>query len=160
MLSLDDFKNVVKHTPLIALDLVIRNNEDKILVGLRNNEPAKSYYFVPGGRILKNETFNDALKRISASEIGISLSQKDIKVMGIYEHIYNENYFCDKTFGTHCIVITCVYKDNDNEVVVNNDQHKAYQYLDAKTILESTDVHEYTKSYFIQSPDNCFFRIN
>ena len=35
---------------MITIDLCITNNE-KILLGKRNNPPAKNFYFVPGGRI-------------------------------------------------------------------------------------------------------------
>jgi hypothetical protein len=40
--------------PLVSIDLIIRDNADRVLLGLRNNEPAKGYFFVPGGIILKD----------------------------------------------------------------------------------------------------------
>jgi hypothetical protein len=51
----DEFAHVVRLAPLVSIDLVIRDNEQKVLVALRTNEPAKGVYFVPGGCILKNE---------------------------------------------------------------------------------------------------------
>ena len=51
----DQLRDVVRLAPLVAIDLVIRNARGDILLGLRNNEPAKGCYFVPGGMILKNE---------------------------------------------------------------------------------------------------------
>jgi len=41
-----------------------------LLVGLRTNEPAKNYYFVPGGVIRKNETIELAFERILKAETG------------------------------------------------------------------------------------------
>ena len=56
---------IIKATPLVSIDLIIRNPSHKILLGKRINRPAKDYWFVPGGRIIKNETIAHALKRIS-----------------------------------------------------------------------------------------------
>ena len=56
MLPLDTFKTVIKSTPLISLDLIVKNSEDKILLGKRLNRPAKNYCFVPGSRVLKDES--------------------------------------------------------------------------------------------------------
>ena len=32
-----------------------QNKKSEILMGIRSNNPAKDFFFVPGGRILKNE---------------------------------------------------------------------------------------------------------
>jgi colanic acid biosynthesis protein WcaH len=53
----DEFAHVVCLAPLVSIDLVIRDNERKVLVALRTNEPAKGVYFVPGGCIRKNENY-------------------------------------------------------------------------------------------------------
>ena len=52
LLSNDEFKSIIKLTPLIAFDMIIEYN-DNILLGKRINNPAKGFYFIPGGRILK-----------------------------------------------------------------------------------------------------------
>ena len=62
-----DLIEVIKHTPLVSIDLIVRNGKDQILVGLRTNEPAKGFWFVPGGRILKNERITEAFKRSFSS---------------------------------------------------------------------------------------------
>ncbi len=57
-LEKDTFTKVIDCTPLISIDLVIENSSSEILLGYRNNRPAKGYWFVPGGRILKDESMN------------------------------------------------------------------------------------------------------
>ena len=57
--------NIIDATPLVSVDLIIENRLKQILLGKRVNRPAQGYWFVPGGRILKNETIKDAIKRIS-----------------------------------------------------------------------------------------------
>jgi hypothetical protein len=54
-LSHAELDTVIRHAPLVAIDLIIRNARDEVLLGLRKNEPAKGCYFVPGGTILKSE---------------------------------------------------------------------------------------------------------
>jgi hypothetical protein len=52
-LSADDFAHIIRYAPLVSIDLIIRDLEGKVLLGLRTNEPAKHTYFLPGGVILK-----------------------------------------------------------------------------------------------------------
>ena len=65
----DVFAQVVDNTPLIAIDLVV-TDKNRILVGKRKNKPAQGTYFVPGGRICKEEPFDFAFARISNDEAG------------------------------------------------------------------------------------------
>ena len=61
-LNHDDFVEVVKKTPLVSIDLIVENDRNEVLLGFRKNEPAKNYWFVPGGRILKNERIAEAFE--------------------------------------------------------------------------------------------------
>ena len=60
-----EFLNIIDKTPLVSIDLIIENPQGKILLGKRCNKPAQGYWFVPGGRIQKNETLEQAIRRIS-----------------------------------------------------------------------------------------------
>ena len=66
----DDFAQVVRLAPLVSIDLIIRDPIQDVLVALRTNEPAKGFYFVPGGRICKDETIQAAFIRILKVETG------------------------------------------------------------------------------------------
>ena len=46
-LSHAELDTVIRHAPLVAIDLIIRNARGEVLLGLRKNEPAKGCYFVP-----------------------------------------------------------------------------------------------------------------
>lgn len=52
----DEFAHIVRLAPLVSIDLIIRAAKQNVLVALRTNEPARGVYFVPGGRIRKDET--------------------------------------------------------------------------------------------------------
>ena len=55
------FTTVIDSSPLVSIDLVVLDREGNVLLGERLNRPAQGYWFVPGGRITKNESLADAL---------------------------------------------------------------------------------------------------
>jgi colanic acid biosynthesis protein WcaH len=83
---------------LVSFDIIIKDPEGNVLVGLRTNEPAKGKYFVAGGIIRKNETLANAFARILQSETGLEASLSEAKLVGVYEHLYETN-----TRGEHVI---------------------------------------------------------
>ncbi len=140
------FKCIVKNTPLVAIDLLVKDKNGRFLVGKRKNRPAQGFYFVPGGRIFKNETLDEAFKNISKNELGLALERKNAKFIGVFEHIYPDNFFGNE-FGTHYIVLAHVIEIN-TELDLPDDQHDSYLWLKPEEILEREDIHEYTKNYF------------
>ena len=45
----DQLLEVIKNAPLVSIDIIVKNKDGKILLGFRNNEPAKNTWFIPGG---------------------------------------------------------------------------------------------------------------
>ena len=130
MLPLENFKNLVRDGVLVAFDLVCYNPEGKVLVGHRTNAPAKDYWFVPGGRIHKNETLSVAFQRITKAELGVSLQPSDVKMIGLYDHIYPENFFGDGSFNTHYIILAMEYHDVDGRIdLEHNDQNREFNFF-------------------------------
>jgi colanic acid biosynthesis protein WcaH len=152
-LTKDDFVQIVKNTPLIAIDLIIENMQGEILLGWRTNQPAKGFWFVPGGRILKNEPFLDAFARIGKAETGMDIQLEDSIFLGIYEHIYpNENFNEDPSFGTHYINLAYRVKLSDTPVSLPPEQHTNYWWATLDEVLEDPNVHENTRNYFNGHP--------
>lgn len=82
---------MVEHTPLVAIDLIIKDSEGKVFLGRRINDPAKDYWFAPGGRIYKNETISDSFSLIFCAETGHKLLIEHAKFLGFYEHFYENS---------------------------------------------------------------------
>src|SRR5215470_19822082 len=101
----DEFAQVVRNTALVAIDLIIRDPDQCVLVGLRTNEPARGKWFVPGGVVRKYERLAVAFARIVKAEIGLEASIDDAKFVGVYEHLYDRNVFREKGCGTHYVVL-------------------------------------------------------
>jgi colanic acid biosynthesis protein WcaH len=148
-LPAEEFKYVVKNAPLISIDLIIEDEAGRFLLGLRNNAPAKDYWFVPGGRVYKNERLVEALNRISLAELGRSLTLDDCRFLGMYEHFYEENAFSDE-FGTHYVVAAFSLKVESLESLPDI-QHSGYRWLFPEGILGDPNVHSHTKDYFLSS---------
>lgn len=123
----ETFKSVIQHTPLISIDLIVRNEQGEVLLGKRVNAPAKGYWFVPGGRVCKNETLDDAFVRLVREELGIEagITRADAKFLGVFEHFYDDCVFGDY-ISTHYIVLafSFIYK----EKVLLNSQHQTYNW--------------------------------
>ena len=139
---------IIETTPLVSIDLVIRNPSNKVLLGKRNNRPAMGYWFVPGGRIIKNETINQALKRISEVELGQDLSTKAPSLLGAYDHIYEDNFLNVKGINTHYVVLAFVIALQQEIEVKSDEQHTELKWWEIDKLLQDQTVHQNTKVYF------------
>ena len=61
-LNKDEFAQVVRNTPLVSIDLIIRDPDRCVLVGLRTNEPAKGQMVRTGGRGPKIRTIGGCVR--------------------------------------------------------------------------------------------------
>jgi colanic acid biosynthesis protein WcaH len=140
------FSSIIENTPLISIDLIIKDSEEKILLGQRINKPAKNSWFVPGGRIYKDEKIEDAFKRITKDEIGKEFNISNSSFKGVYQHFYDDNVFNDN-FSTHYIVLgfELVIKE---ELSLGTIQHEKYKWFTQDELLKSDEVYSYVKDYF------------
>lgn len=149
-LDTGSFADIVKNTPLVSIDLIVKNVDNQVLTGLRKNNPAKDFWFMPGGRIFKNESLEQAFKRITQDELGFALSRQDFQFLGIYEHFYDNNFTGNGEFGTHYVVLAHeIVLGRDVLLDPPNDQHKEYQWLAPEVLVNRDDVHTYSKAYFL-----------
>jgi colanic acid biosynthesis protein WcaH len=153
-LSNDEFAFVVRRTPLVSFDIIIKDPDGNVLVGLRTNEPAKGKYFVPGGIIRKNETLANAFARIIESEIGFKASFSEAKFIGVYEHIYESNTLGERGYGTHYVVLAHELNVLERPPIVGDAQHAEFRWMSSSEIASSRDVHPNTQAYFARESTN------
>ena len=146
-LDADTFATVVHSTPLISIDLLVENEQGDYLLGLRNNRPAQGYWFVPGGRVKKNETLDAAFQRLTTEELGITLERRQAIFKGVYEHCYSDSVFGEQP-STHYIVLAYQLVLPAESVQLSVQQHNNTQWLKTNAILANPNVHQYTKLYF------------
>ncbi|MDG3088249.1 GDP-mannose mannosyl hydrolase [Vibrio hannami] len=147
-LEKETFSTVIKSTPLVSIDLVVVNENEEALLGLRLNRPAQGYWFVPGGRIQKNEKLEDAFKRLTKEELGKEYSMEQACLLGPYTHLYDDYVFGEE-FGTHYVAIAYVLEVKTDELKLPlGDQHNSYRWVNKAALLQDNSVHLHTKWYF------------
>lgn len=152
MLNAQTFLNVVANTPLVSIDFILQRGEE-VLLGLRNNRPAQNFWFVPGGRILKNETIQQAIKRIADKEFGIAKmienGQLNVTFYGTFEHFY-EDCFAGEVASTHYVVLAHkIELPNNFAMPAVDEQHAEFKWWSINEMLASNSVHQYSKNYFL-----------
>lgn len=145
------FAEVVKNSPLISIDLIVRDQQGRTLLGMRKNPPAQNHWFVPGGRIMKNETLDEAFNRITQEELGTKFHRGFFNPLGIYDHIYSDNFTGNEEFGTHYIVLAHQIQLNKPLIHLPDTQHAQYRWFTEAEIMNEAKVHPYTQAYFKQN---------
>ena len=120
----DDWRTIVANVPLVSVDLVIEH-DGGVLLGKRENEPAKGEWFVPDGTVLKNESRTDAVHRVATDELGESVVID--ACLGTYEHFY-ETADVDGVDSKHYLATgyRCHFERDDPEIV-GDDQHSGFR---------------------------------
>ena len=140
---------LVRGLPLVSVDLVLVRGGTEILLGLRTNRPAQGSWFVPGGRILKDEPRADALKRVAARELGIAnIAGLKPQLLGVFEHFYPDCFAGDIGVSTHYVVIAHrIDVPLGFEVPGCDNQHAELRWWPIAEAAATTDVHRYTRDY-------------
>src|SRR4051812_8086317 len=142
MLTDADFLHIVDVTPLVSIDLILRNERSEVLLGQRTNRPAQGLWFVPGGRIRKNERVKEALQRISRHELGVTISAATL--LGVFDHIYPDNFLGAPGVNTHYVVLGMAAELAGNLRFTADDQHSELKWWTEASLLTSDAVHENT----------------
>jgi colanic acid biosynthesis protein WcaH len=147
-LSTQDFLTVVRLAPLVSLDLVVLNPGGQVLVGLRTNRPAEGYWFVPGGRIQKDERLDAAFRRLTGEELGRPLSLSDASPLGVYEHLYEDNFAGEPGVSTHYVVIAHRLVLDLDLAALPGAQHARWRWMHPDELRDDPTVHANTRAYF------------
>lgn len=147
MLPQDIFGLTIRYRPLVSIDLVIRDSNGRLLVGLRTNRPAQGTWFVPGGVIQKDETLEAAFARISSTELSVELRFDHSQLLGVFEHFYPDNALGEPGYGTHYVVVARAINADDAFQPNTNQQHSRFRWITNAEALADPLVHENTKAY-------------
>ena len=148
MLDAKTFKTVVENTPLVSIDLCLMC-DGQVLLGKRTNEPLKGKWFTPGGRIYKNETWQDALLRIAEVELGlIGIAVEDFSLMGVWDHFYN-NSAVDQNTSTHYVNLPHYAEFKSKPQITSDDQHGEFKWFDLAVLSKDDKSHPYICNYAV-----------
>lgn len=142
------FSSGIASLPLVSIDLIVRDSvSGKYLFGWRRNRPAADHWFVPGGRVQKNEILDDAFTRLTKTELGIGISRSKAEWFGVYEHFYDDYVFGEGT-STHYVVLAYEVIVDLSELNLPVQQHSKYKWMTKEEVGKSDLVHRHSKDYF------------
>jgi len=145
MLNQKTFQKIISSTPLVSIDLCLIH-KDSLLLGKRTNEPLKGRWFTPGGRIMKNERWEDCIERIAKVELGINLSHEVFELMGVWNHFYDTSSV-SMGISTHYVNLPHIYIIDKLPHILTDDQHEEMKWFKLMDFLSSCDHHHYMKLY-------------
>lgn len=145
-LSESTFQTIIGATPLVSIDLIVKNAKGEVLLGYRTNRPAQGYWFVPGGRVQKNERLDNAFLRLTKAELGVAIQRASATFMGVYEHLYDDSAF-DNAVSTHYVVLGYELELDISLDALPKEQHNQYAWMACDELLSRDDVHVHTKWY-------------
>jgi colanic acid biosynthesis protein WcaH len=148
MLDTSTFTTVVAHAPLVAFDLIIEDPQGAILLGMRNNPPARGYWFVPGGRIRKNETLETAFARISREELGREFQREECEFLDVVDHMYDTNFAGESGSSSHYIVLVHKLRLHREALRLPTSQHSHYTWMQPGLLRRHPQVHPNVQAYF------------
>lgn len=147
MLPQSAFETLVTHAPLCAIDLVVTNTAQEVLLGLRNNPPAKGYWFVPGGRVYKNELLSQAFARITQTELGQAFAYNPQHQLGLFDHLYADSMF-NPHVSTHYINAPFwIQLSDDISLALPKLQHRSYRWLSLPALNQDDSIHPNSKVF-------------
>lgn len=148
-MTLAKFKSAVVALPLVSVDWVLLNPFGQMLLGYRQNAPARHWWFTPGGRVRKNEPLCNCLQRVAESELGLKACDVQGSLfMGVWDHFYEDSSFSNEV-STHYVNLPHLMR-LPNSLNINSlplDQHSAWRWQDVKAIAMADDVHPYVRVY-------------
>jgi colanic acid biosynthesis protein WcaH len=147
MLSCEAFLEVVRNAPLVSIDLVVRDPQGRVLLGLRNNRPASGWWFVPGGVVRKDERLAQAFRRISQTELGNVQKFAAARFLGPFEHLYEDNFAGEPGFGTHYVVLAFELGLPADAGAFPDQQHRDYRWVTVDELGLDATIHPNTQAY-------------
>ncbi len=158
------FLEIVQNAPLVSIDLFLRNEKGGILLGVRKDAPARGFWFVPGGRIRKDQTLAEAFRAIAKREAGIEVEIEDARFMGVFEHFYDDNVEGLPGIKTQYISLAFEVRGVDDSVRLSDADHSTSRWRGVDFVLKDPPaepggllqpgrwVHPYVKRMFEEDP--------
>jgi len=92
------YEQILENMPILCVDIIVLH-KGKVLLIQRGEEPKKNSWWLVGGRVYKNESFEEAVKRKVLEEIGLKVEV--VRKIGLYDYRFNKSRFPNLKTGLH-----------------------------------------------------------
>ncbi|MBI5421087.1 MAG: NUDIX domain-containing protein [Parcubacteria group bacterium] len=120
------YKRVYDVAPIFCVDILAVCGGE-FLLGMRTNEPEKGKWFLPGGRILKMETLDQAVMRKAKEELGIRVTKKDFEFLKLGTVVSRKTPFGEGQF--HAVIGVYKLTIKKKDAVKADTQHSDLQWF-------------------------------
>jgi ADP-ribose pyrophosphatase YjhB (NUDIX family) len=83
------FRFISKVTPMVNVDLLIKDENGRTLLSWRDDLPSGTGWHIPGGIVRFKETFENRIKKVAQNEIGKEV-KFDLKPLAVNEIILDQ----------------------------------------------------------------------
>jgi colanic acid biosynthesis protein WcaH len=147
------FSQSVEALPLVSIDLCVTDAAGNLLLGKRNNAPARDWWFTPGARIRKNEPIAHALTRVMVDELALPVEcTASATLMGAWDHFYPDSAF-DTGISTHYVNLPHWLRLTEAQIALMRlphgpgEQHASWQWLPLAQAAQDAAIHAYVQVY-------------
>lgn len=134
------YKKIREVIPTFCVDLVVINEKNQFLLCRRLEEPAKNQWWLPGGRLHKNESMLECARRKGKEEIGVNLTIGEF--LSLEETIFHES-------NIHTVNAVFFAKFNKNESLNLDNTHIEYKWFNS--IHSELNLHNGVKNPLIKA---------
>ena len=131
------YNEILKLMPIVCVDLGIMK-DNKIFLAKRNNEPCKGQWYIPGGRVIKNEELKDTAHRKALEETGLDCTIHNL--LNIETAIYTTGI---NNIPTHNVNICFKATIKTGDVILNS-ENSEYMWV-TKEESKKYDLHPYVR---------------
>ena len=142
------------HYPLACVDLVVVGHtpEPSFLLIQRTEPPCKDIFWLPGGRIFKNEGLETAAMRKLQEELGIHARPNLVRQLGAFDFSSREARYDDIPQGFHAIGICYALSFQERPTITLDDTARDYMWVTGKTLDETNGtLHPYIREVITAS---------
>lgn len=125
MIPTKDYKMILENMPIVCVDGVIINEDNEYLLVRRINEPMKNVFWIPGGRLLKNETLEEGIRRKMKQELDIYVKVE--KLLGFFEEFF-ERSSNEISSGLHVISFVFLLAIHNQSDIKLDDQSSEWKW--------------------------------
>lgn len=121
-----EYRRFLETMPIVCVDGVLVNEEGQYLLVKRRNAPLKDLWWVPGGRVHKGETFEQAFHRKMREELGIEVQL--LAPLGVTQELHADDPRGGEQ-GVHAVSVVFLARPLSEEITLD-EQSSEWGYFD------------------------------
>ncbi len=126
----EDYKKLIEISPICTVDvLFFDKSRSKTLLFKRTNKPYAGEYFSIGGRMLKNEIFEEVAVRQAKRELNLDIDRSKLIFGSVINEIHPDSIFEDTNYHTVNIFFGYIWSESLEKSMQFDSQHTDHKWF-------------------------------